>query len=157
MDLLSSQNLYINYDNTLLNQNKNDFWEPPAFDLINIKNKYKILLCIEKKKVPAEIIELLFKKWKIGEYIFVCDNIYCSKFMMAEEKNFMVKKDKIYSICSDNCDIHFNIQYILENNIHYEEKVYLDDLIYDFICHLSENEKNKFHILYPVYFDDFFN
>lgn len=118
------------------------------------KKKYNMILCLKIKNVPDDLIIILFDKWKIGNYFFVCDNIYCSNFMLAEEKNFIVKKDKIYSICSANCDIHFNIQYILENDIHYEEKTFLDSCIYEFITSLKENEKKYIYNLYPMYFDD---
>lgn len=124
---------------------------------VNKKKANNIILCMLKKNIPDEIIHMLFCEWNVEKNYLVCANIYCSGFVVEKEENLIIKKNHIYSICNNVCDIHYTIQYILENDIYYEEKAFLDDYIYESIYSLTNNERNNFYNLYPSYFDEFIN
>lgn len=119
------------------------------------KKSYNILLCLITKNIPHELICILFNEWNIEKNYLVCGNIYCSNFIIQKEENMRINKNYIYSICNDICDIHYTIQYILKNNIHYEEKAFLDSYIYESMYYLTNDDKNNFYTLYPAYFDEF--
>lgn len=113
----------------------------------NKKKAYDIILCLKKKGIPDEIIYILFFEWKIEKNYSVCANIYCS--------NYVAKKINNCSICSNICDIHYNIQYMLKNDIHqYEDDENRNSYIYESICKLTNEEKNKIYEKYPLYFND---
>ena len=120
----------------------------------NRHTMYTLILTLNKK-IPIELITILFNEWKIGKIFFKCDNILCSNLVEINDENIIIKNSNIYSICSTNCNIHFYIQYILKNDVHYEEKADFDDFIYGFIGNLSKYEKQQFINIYPEYFIDY--
>ena len=121
---------------------------------INKKKSYNIILCLLKKNLPDEIIHMLFCEWKVEKNYWVCANIYCSGFIIGKEENIIINKNRIYSICNNICDIHYTIQYLLENDVYYQERSFLNDYIYNSICCLENEDKNKFYEIYPYYFDE---
>lgn len=123
---------------------------------IDRKKKLNMILCLIKKKVPEELIKLLFYEWKIGEQFCCCVNIYCSNIMMIRKRKLLAIDNLIYSTCSDYCDVQFIILYMMENNINFQKKIFLGNHVHDLICKLSDDEKQKLSKIYPGYASNYF-
>ena len=100
-----------------------------------------------------EIIYILFCEWYVEKNYVICANIYCSNYVVENKDNYMTKYIQKYPICSNICDIQYNIQYILKNDIyHYDDDENINSHIYDSICKLTNEQKNNLCKKYPLYF-----